>query len=97
MFLQLLYLVESGGVKDEPQRPDVSNEFRVNPELKEEYKLGVDKELGRGDDQSSRKVKPMGQLKEALEIDLVCEIKMLNDTWKTGCLKAVVRLNSSLL
>ena len=89
--------MEGGCVKDEPQRPDVPNEFRVNPELKEEYKLRVDKELGRGNEQSSRKVEPMGQLKEALEIDLICEIKMLNDTWKTGCLKAVVRLNSSLL
>ena len=60
--------MESGCVKDEPQRPDVPNEFRVNPELKEEYKLRVDKELGRGNEQSSRKVEPMGQLKEALEV-----------------------------
>ena len=97
--MQQLYLVESGGVKDKPQRPEVSNEFRVNPKLKEEYKLRVNKELGRGNEQSSREIEPMGQLKEALQ-KLSKEVKIklkLNDTWKTGCLKAVVRLNSSLL
>ena len=71
MVLQQLYLVESGGVKDKPQRPEVSNKFRMNPKLKEEYKLRVNKELRRGNEQSSREIEPMGQLKEALQKSII--------------------------
>lgn len=66
MILLQLNLVKRGGVEDQPQRPEVSNKFRVNPELKEEYKLRVNKELGRRNEQSSRKIEPVGQLKKAL-------------------------------
>ena len=83
MVLQQLYLVESGGVKDKPQRPEVSNKFRVNPKLKEEYKLRVNKELGGRNEQSSRKIEPVGQLKKALVLSLICKndtIMMLTNT-----------------
>ena len=91
--------MESRGVKDESKRPEVSNKFGVDPKLKEEHKLRVNKELGRRNEQSSWKIEPVCQLKEALYVNnkvFICA-NDIDSTWKTGCLKAVVRLNSSLL
>ena len=71
----------------------------MNPKLEEKYKLRVNKELGWRNKQGGREIEPVGQLKEALKMRLINEnyTLMLDDTWKTGCLNAVVRLNSSLL
>ena len=75
----------------------------MDPELEEEDELGVDEELRGGDEERGREVEPVGQLEQPLHTMVHCALTLQviqshpHRTWNTGCLKAVVRLNSSLL
>ena len=94
--------MECGGVEDEAKWPEVPHQLRVDPELEEEDELGVDEELRGRDEERGREVEPVGQLEQPLHRRVHCAltlqvILMSHWTWNTGCLKAVVRLNSSLL
>ena len=72
----------------------------MDPELEEEDELGVDEELRGRDEERGREVEPVGQLEQPLHrrVHSTLTLSILSHwTWNTGCLKAVVRLNSSLL
>ena len=57
-------LMVGGGIEDQPQGPEVSHQLRMNPELEEKNKLWVNQKLRRGNEESSREVEPVGQLKQ---------------------------------
>ena len=57
-------LMVGGGIEDQPQGPEVSHQLRMNPELEEKNKLWVDQKLRRGNEESSREIEPVGQLKQ---------------------------------
>ena len=57
-------LMVGGGIEDQPQGPEVSHQLRMDPELEEKNKLWVNQKLGRGNEESSREIEPVGQLKQ---------------------------------
>ena len=57
-------LMVGGGIEDQPQGPEVSHQLRMNPELEEKNKLWVNQKLRRGNEESSREIEPVGQLKQ---------------------------------
>ena len=52
-----------GGIEDQSQGSEVSNQLRVNPELEEKNKLWVNQELRGRNEESSWEIEPVSQLK----------------------------------
>ena len=61
----MVNLVVGWGIEDQSEGPEVSDQLRMDPELEEKNKLWVNQKLRGRNEESSREIEPVSQLKHA--------------------------------